>query len=296
MSMQSLPMPGQLALDLASRPPADTTARFIEYLRSEPSPTEVSQEFVLGFLSECNARAAVVSAIEPDATLRLIGHFGLANSVAEDIGVLSLWDPLPAAIAIRQRRPLVLSTFDAVVAAFPAVYEFWPKGHSLVDVPLMTASSVFGSIFVQFETEGTHVANAAQVLEALADIYVLYLLARTRHHPEEQHIQSSVTAFASRTLASPMVESKVPPVAPQELTKRQRLIMQFLSEGFTYDQIAARIGYSHSTVRMELMQMYRLFGVSSRRDAVTAAQRRGLVDQSRATNASLPVGDPLTPS
>ena len=33
MSMQSLPMPGQLALDLASRPPANTTARFIGWIQ-----------------------------------------------------------------------------------------------------------------------------------------------------------------------------------------------------------------------------------------------------------------------
>ena len=146
---------GQLALDLMPRVPADTTARFIGYLRSEPSPTEVAQELVLGFLGEFDARASVISAVEPDATLSIVGHFGLTNAVVESIGACSLWDRLPGAVAIRQRAPLVLPSSDAVVAAFPAMRESWPVGHALVDAPLFTASSVVGSVFLQLEAEGS---------------------------------------------------------------------------------------------------------------------------------------------
>ena len=274
---------GQLALDLSPRPPADTTARFIGYLRSEPSPTDVAQELVLGFLGDFEARAAVISTIEPDATLRIVGHFGLTNADLEAIGAPSLWDRLPAAAAIRQRAPLVLPTFDAVVTAFPAMRESWPAGHALVDAPLFTASSVVGSVFVQFEAEGTTVASAAQVLEALTDVYVLYLMART--HVESQQAEAT---GAAPPRASATVESRPKENSGRAFSKRQRMVLEFLGDGLTYDQIAARIGYSHSTVRMELMRMYRVLGVSSRRDAIAVARRLGLVEDSqRALVASL---------
>ena len=269
---------GQLALDLSPRPPADTTARFIGYLRSEPSPTEVAQEFVLGFLGDFEARAAVISTIEPDATLRVVGHFGLSNADVEAIGAPSLWDRLPGAAAIRQRAPLVLPTSDAVIAAFPAMRESWPVGHALVDAPLLTVSSVVGSVFVQFEAEGTTVASAAQVLEALTDVYVLYLMAHA--HVESQ--QAEAPGIGS-TRASTPTESTTTDVSVRSFSRRQRLILEYLSDGLTYDQIAARIGYSHSTVRMELMRMYRVLGVSSRRDAIAVARRLGLVEESGGT-------------
>ena len=269
---------GQLALDLSPRPPADISARFIGYLRSEPSPTEVAQELVLGFLGDFDARASAISTIESDATLRIVGHFGLMNAAVDSFGAYSLWDRLPAAVAIRRREPVVLPTSDAVVAAFPAMSESWPAGYALVDAPLLTASSVVGSVFVQFEAEGTKVVNAAQVLEALTDIYVLYLTAHSNFNVESQQ---AGTPGAGIPRTSATVESRSAENAARAFSKRQRSILDFLSDGLTYDQIAARIGYSHSTVRMELMRMYRVLGVSSRRDAIAAANGLGLVDESR---------------
>ena len=267
---------GQLTLDISPRPPADTTARFIEYLRSEPSPTEVAQELVLGFLAEFDARASAISAVEPDATLRLLGHFGLPGNLVETIGPLSLWDRLPSAVSVRQRRPVVLPSAEAVADAFPIMNGTWPVGHSLVDAPLLTTSAVVGSVFVQFEAEGAKVASAAQVLEALTDVYVLYLLARSSRAAAQPLSNAGVGVTASST----HVESGTRDVSARSFTRRQKLILEYLSDGLTYDQIAARIGYSHSTVRMELMRMYRVLGVSSRRDAIAVARRLGLVEES----------------
>ena len=64
-----------------------------------------------------------------------------------------------------------------------------------------------------------------------------------------------------------------------ELTQRQKTIPDYLGEGLTYDQIGARIGFSHSTVRMDFMQIYRFFGVTSRDAAVAVALERGLLDR-----------------
>lgn len=63
----------------------------------------------------------------------------------------------------------------------------------------------------------------------------------------------------------------------QSLTQRQREILILLAQGLTYDQIGHRIGFSHSTVRMELMHIYRAFGVTSREEAVQWARNENLI-------------------
>jgi len=59
------------------------------------------------------------------------------------------------------------------------------------------------------------------------------------------------------------------------LTPRQRTILAAMAEGMTNRQIAARIAFSESTVRLESMAIYRYFGVHSRVEAVAVARRSG---------------------
>jgi DNA-binding CsgD family transcriptional regulator len=61
------------------------------------------------------------------------------------------------------------------------------------------------------------------------------------------------------------------PEQSAELSPRQRLILEGMEQGLTNRQIATRIGFSESTVRMESMAIYRFFGVHSRTEAVAAA-------------------------
>lgn len=260
-SQESRDSSGQLALDLVPRPPADITARFVDYLRSEPSPNEVAQEIVLGYLGSFQARVAVISMVKPDASVRLIGGFGLSGQALESLGSCSLWDDLPAAQAIRHQHSHVME-FDPLAQSH--VHEY--RRRPLVAVPLMTTVSVVGSLCVGFADHADSRPLAAATLEALADVYVLYLLA-------------NMTKDVGPILPSDDSAATVPdaPEAPEALSTRQLAILELLAEGMTYDQIAARIGYSHSTVRMELMQVYRAFGVSSRREAVSVGITRGLV-------------------
>lgn len=256
----------QIALDIEPRPPAETTARFVEYLRSEPTPNEVAQELVLGYLGTLDARASVISIVQPDATLRLVGGFGLSTQVLESLDSCSLWEDQPAARAIREQRGLVMRAPDEV-HVLPGLER---HEHSIVAVPLMTTVSVVGALCVCFAHDRQDVPLAAATLEAFADVYVLYLLA---------HLVNSSNSVRIASRDDVEARSKVPVfnVPPSRLSTRQLAILELLSEGLTYDQIAARIGYSHSTVRMELMHTYRFLRVSTRRDAVRVAMERGLL-------------------
>lgn len=64
---------------------------------------------------------------------------------------------------------------------------------------------------------------------------------------------------------------------PRRLSERQLRILGLLSEGLTMRQIANRIGYSESTVRMESLAIYRSLDVHDRENAVHAGCALGLL-------------------
>lgn len=84
------------------------------------------------------------------------------------------------------------------------------------------------------------------------------------------------TAAPSDTILS---SSEVKGAAPAQISPRQKTILQGMAEGMTNRQIAARICFSESTVRLESMAIYRHLGVHSRSQAVVAARAAGLLDE-----------------
>lgn len=66
---------------------------------------------------------------------------------------------------------------------------------------------------------------------------------------------------------------------PVSLSARQREILRALAEGLTYQEIASRVGYSHGTVRKEVIAVYALMGVRDRDGAVDRAHLLGLLDR-----------------
>lgn len=61
------------------------------------------------------------------------------------------------------------------------------------------------------------------------------------------------------------------------LSTRQQAIVRHLADDLTMRQIARRIGFSESTVRMESLAIYRALGVHDRRGAVAAAIAHGII-------------------
>ncbi|MGA1145667.1 MAG: helix-turn-helix transcriptional regulator [Candidatus Nanopelagicales bacterium] len=276
MAQRRRPHGGQLTLNVVPRPPADTTRRFIDYLRSEPTADEVAQELVLGYLVHFRARASIVTTIDPDATLRLVGGFGLDAAALNEFDQFSLWDELPPALTIRERRPIVFPSADQAARRFPNMSGGALAHKGIIAAPMMTSASAVGSLCVCLDAEGEQVAIAARVLAALADIYVLYLLANMEQQAKAAP-ESPVADRASRP--QDRARTRRAALSVHDFTERQRTVLQLLAQGMTYDQIAMRIGYSHSTVRMELMAMYRAFDVSSRREAIVEAVQAGVITE-----------------
>jgi DNA-binding NarL/FixJ family response regulator len=63
-----------------------------------------------------------------------------------------------------------------------------------------------------------------------------------------------------------------------QLSRRQRQVLQLLSEGLTVRQAASRLGLSPRTVESHVGELYSKLGVRTRLQAVSRAARLGLVD------------------
>jgi DNA-binding CsgD family transcriptional regulator len=61
------------------------------------------------------------------------------------------------------------------------------------------------------------------------------------------------------------------------LSGRQARVLEMMGQDLTMQQIASRIGFSDSTVRMESLAIYRALGVHDRHHAVDAARAMGLL-------------------
>lgn len=264
----------QLELDLTPRPDADISKRVIDFLRSEPSADDVARELVLQFLAPFDARASVISIVKPDATLRVIGTFGVPDCAVHP-GFCSVWDDFPSAAAVRLRRPVVATCAEQCAAAFPDVRQRGLPDYSVAALPLLTSITTVGAISVYFASEGPTVEAATQTVQAIADVYVLFLASTFHAMVEGQpHETGACCPPEANIEQTPILRT----ISRNDLTQRQLSVLALLSEDLTYDQIAVRIGYSHSTVREELMHVYRMLGVRSRRDAVREAAKRGILE------------------
>jgi LuxR family maltose regulon positive regulatory protein len=64
---------------------------------------------------------------------------------------------------------------------------------------------------------------------------------------------------------------------PVSLTERERAVLNMLPTQRSFEEIALDLTVSHSTVKTHVRALYGKLGVNSRRDAVVAARRRGIL-------------------
>ena len=148
--------------------------------------------------------------------------------------------------------------------------------------------------------------NLAPALEKLADLRgapVVALLADVAHAPDAlPSVAGGARALLPRDVGGPrlvaairaVVEGLVvldpalartalgaggPLPAPpaEELTRREREVLQLMAEGLSNKAIAGRLGISEHTVKFHVNAILNKLGAQSRTDAVVRATRLGLI-------------------
>lgn len=256
----------------------DHMITLLSYLASKPTLDDVAQFLVLDIFREHKPRASLISVFDSSGHVSAAGSFGLTSDVVRALRRMSLWDRSPAVDAIRDGEPLCLNDREALVTQYP-----WLEAHEgllnpTVAWPLTIGTQRLGSLQMQFGQPIAHDA-VAPVFSATVPILGLYVSLRSPANGTEEPERPQGLSKSNSGQAE------------AELSPRQVRILHLLAEGLTNPQIAARIGFSDSTVRQETMAIYRFLGADGRREAVHIAGLRGLLnEQPRAMNPSRPNG------
>lgn len=270
------PGPGQLAIDF-DQERADLLPTLINFLRAEPDFTEVAQELTMRFLREFSARWVHFGLLGEDASIRPLGAFGLSIKGHECLDDASIWSPLPMAEAVRSKESMLVLSDSRMAHEIPSELWFEASPPSIVSVPLTTSTKTVGVMTVGFDPVAAIGSQHVQFMEAITDLLVLYVTSWVSAQGERKR-STLERKSEPNSLHNRVERPRKSEVTITELTRRHKSILGYLADGLTYDQIGSRIGFSHSTVRMDLMQIYRFFGVTSRDAAVAAALERGLLD------------------
>ena len=92
--------------------------------------------------------------------------------------------------------------------------------------------------------------------------------------------RARVEVLAERLATVPTTSWRRGPVPGlDQLTAREREVLTLMARGCTNAEIAARLAYSASTIRVDTMAIYRKLGVAGRVQAVAAAAAAGLVER-----------------
>jgi two-component system response regulator NreC len=111
----------------------------------------------------------------------------------------------------------------------------------------------------------------------LKDAPVLHLLFAIRHLRNSGHYLTP-SALAKMNYSASKPKSKEADLAWQVLSLRQREILLFLAEGFTYKEIGARLHLSVKTVDTHKYNLMRKLNIQSRAGLIRFAIRQRLIE------------------
>jgi DNA-binding NarL/FixJ family response regulator len=122
----------------------------------------------------------------------------------------------------------------------------------------------------------TTYAQDEMVFEAIRHGARGYLLKETSG---DELIRAIRTVQAGGTLLTPLAAERLAQRVHQRdaLTAREREVLQLLTDGLRYKEIAARLGTSEKTVQFHVANVFGKLGVQSRTEAARVALDRGLV-------------------
>lgn len=219
---------------------------------------ELLQILCLRTLSDYRFEGMVLCLLEHDGLLRLHASFGLDPvELRFPQEGFSIHDKTPCSDAIKEQEVILIEN----VAAMPDYYRKTlalniPNSFKgLASIPILTHSRILGSILA-FTTK-----------PKVKNDQLLGLLSAIGWALGDRLAAASYPAPSTADRAKFDWNFPVNGVAPRELTERQNLILQMISEGRTNGDIADLLGYSESLIRQETIRIYAFLGCSGRAEA-----------------------------
>ena len=246
----------------------DALAAFVAFLGTMPQIDKVGQALVRGPLALFGARAGIVAMSQEHREMRIVSHYGHTAKELSRYKQISLEIDVPIIQAFREGAVLVLGV-DEVQDMFPVVgldREMWQamsdrlSASRLISAPIVYDGAPIGAY--SFHTSS---AMGGQDVDIAYLGIVSAALGMWMAHPRNGMRGAMGLQFIE--LDAPLV-----------LTERQIDILRLVHEGLSNDRIAARLGYSLSTIKNEMQSVNKVLRTTERTEAVRRARELRLLD------------------
>jgi DNA-binding CsgD family transcriptional regulator len=238
------------------------------FLTRQPSVSEISRFLVLSMPLPDVATGCMVIRCLDDAFTEMAGSFGYPVEVTETWNRLSIFDRTPITDAARELRTIIDTDAQLLRRFLPHLPSPSTEG-TLLAVPLLSDSGSIGVLTMTFMGEVEENSATVHAVQALGSLITVYLVMSK---PASKTSMLDAAATHWEVVDIPGISG-----VRVGLTKRQMRVLWMLSRKLSNPQIASALDYSVSTIRLDTMAIYRFFGVTSRREAVEEATRRGIL-------------------
>lgn len=220
---------------------------------SSRSAEEISKFLVLKTFASYSPTALYIAEITHDGYLAPVGGFGFEKTVIATWGRFPLSMHIPITDAVRTDRCLLIDNVEEFFGNYPILTEIENvpiEWEAVMAWPMLP----FGVGFALLEKTPTLNEEFENFLRLTGAVIALHLL-NSKNDSLIPEYQRSVDR--KRTSI--------------DMSNRQKVILEMLSKGATNSEIALEIGYSESLVRQETIEIYRILGVSGRRELIAVA-------------------------
>lgn len=219
----------------------------------EREAEEVAKYLCLKTFSELSPTALYIAEITDDGYLSPVAGFGFEKLAIANWGRFPLSMHIPITDAVRRDECIIIDSAEEFFGSYPILNEIedvTTDWEAVMAWPMLP----FGVGFAILQKKPRVDEEFHFFLRSTGAVIALQ--------------QSKMRRANDRSLSSSEVRKRKESV---ELTKRQKVIYEMLCKGATNAEIALEIGYSESLVRQETIEIYRMLGVSGRKELITAA-------------------------
>jgi DNA-binding NarL/FixJ family response regulator len=223
----------------------EEVTRFATLLTRNPSIEDLLATLSRDFLSQENVSAIEIQVIGPTDDLILRYFFGAPIDGSEHKSISSL-------SALLEDRNI-----HADLEKSGSIY----NSHNQITLSAIALdSSIKGFYLFQHSESFESSPTTAHYMQALSSLLTIYLISK----------------FPRGTLAS-LLGCEVKPEAASKLSARQLMILAGMVDGKTNPELSVALGYSVSTIRHETMDIFKILGVSDRKEAASRALANGML-------------------
>jgi len=223
-------------------------ARF--FAEGEKSTEQVARFLVLNTFADLSANTLYLVEIVDDGYLSPIGSFGFDKLLVAEWGRFPLTLHVPITQAIHLDECVIIKSLEDLYSQYPFTKEIknlhtdWKSGISFPMLP-------FGAVSLTLSQQLTENEDLCEFIRTIGAMLALQF--------SKIPINGSSKANGGKKNGGSQ---------NIELSERQKIIHSLMSQGFTNAQIASELGFSESLIRQETMQVFRILGVSGRKEII----------------------------